>query len=330
MNKAIYTIAALLLMGATSLKAQSTIELQPDGDKLRLSAVVNGVAVRAFYTEEAWNVSLSPTTFLFLAENGYLSYSDVKGNATLRIGGKDVPAMTLVIKTLRIGDMIFRDQPAALIRTQSAPMLIGPSAFSEFGSVELDGETLRVGYDNAPEIADAAKSPVDSLKTLAQTLLEDEKYGESADVFAELDKDGYLNMFTSCQYCLTLALAERYEDNISRSKQWLDKYSGLSAVSDYWIYDSMGNSAYELERYEEADGYYAKAFKTQCNLYNTSEESIANGEFHDEALGKTLFMRSKAQGRLKNLRKSEHWCLLAAKLGYAPAIEFCEKYGITR
>jgi len=236
--------------------------------------------------------------------------------------------MTLVLKTLRVGNMIMRDMPAALIRTQSAPMLIGPSAFSEYGSVEQDGDLLKIGYDNAPEIADAVKDPVDSLKLLAQSLLEDEKYSESADVFAQLDKDGYLNMFTSCQYCLTLALADRYEENIARSKKWLEKYSGLSAVSDFWIYDSMGNSAFALEDWNAADSYYAKAFQTQCDLYNTSEESIANGEFHDETLGKTLFMRSKAQGKLKNLRRSEHWCLLAARLGYAPAVEFCEKYGI--
>jgi len=323
MNKKILILSSLLALFAASTSAQTTIELRPDGGYERIPATVNGLAVRAFYTEEAWNLSLSPTTFRFMQENGYISYNDVRGNATLRIAGEDVPAITLVIKTLKVGNLVMRDLPAALIRTQTVPMLIGPGVFSEWGTVVKDGDKLLIG-----EAEVAPEGKVDSLRTLAQNLLDSGEYAKACEVFDELYKDDHLNMFTFCQYCLTLSLANRYEDNIAKSEQWLEKYSGLSAVSDFWIYDAMGDSAYGLEKWEEADAYYAKAFETQCNLYNTNEKAIENGEYHDADLGKALFMRSRAQAHLGKLRKSERWALLSARLGYEPAVEFCEKYGI--
>jgi len=324
--------SAFAVLLATALPypsfAQSVIPLSREGDYDRLTAVVNGVGVKAYYTDETWNVSLSPTTFLFLAENGYISYSDVKGNATLRIKGENVPAMTLVIREMRVGDLVIKDMPAALIRTQTAPMLIGPSAFSLFGAVEKQDDRLLVGEEEAVEGSIPLGDPIDETKKLAQQKLEDGDFQGAADAFSSLYSKGYLNMFTFCQYCLTLALADRYEENISKSREWLSRYQGRSAVSDYWILDSMGDSAMKLERWADADSYYEKAYATECELYNTSEEAISKGEFHDEALGKTLFMRSRAQARLGSPYKSEHYVLLASQLGYAPAVEFCQKYGI--
>lgn len=84
----------------------------------------------------------------------------------------------------------------------------------------------------------------------------------------------------------------------------------------------------EQDAYDIAVTGYDKAVMLYCKLYNTSEKEIGKDNFHDRNLGKTLYALGRVHAAKSSVAKAERYCRLAAKCGYGPAKEFCDKYKI--
>lgn len=71
-----------------------------------------------------------------------------------------------------------------------------------------------------------------------------------------------------------------------------------------------------------------KAVPLYGKLYNTSEKETGKDNFHDRNLGKTPYAFGRVHVAKSSVAKAERYCRLAAKCGYGPAKEFCDKYKI--
>lgn len=327
-----------LLVSTTALSAQSIIKLQPEQDgKYTVDAALNGVGVRTWYVSESWFSSVSATTYTFLYENGYIKDSDIKGMTVVKMpDGKTVKAGSFVIRSLKMGNVIVKDLPAFVIKSQSVPLLIGNSAFDCFGTVTVDGDKLIIDDDGAStDIAENAMipqsgtiTPGDSLKIAAMTHINAGRYEKAAEAFEKIATTEPLNAYYGQQYIATINALHRSQEVITCSKEWLSAYKGQSPVMDYVIYDAMGDSYARDSKTDAAIEAYQTAVSVYCNMFGTDESGIMKSKFRDETLGVTLYDLSRQYAIKKNLKKAEYYCALAAKCGNAAAIEFCKRYKI--
>ena len=330
MMKRCLILLLALLYPLTGHAQTSIIPLHAEEGGLTFTARINDIPVKTFYTQESWYISLSPTTYLFLYENGHIPAEDVKGTTVLKMpDGSSTKAVSLVIRELRMEKLLVRNVPAFVIKKQSVPMLLGNTAFGSVGTVTGDDNQITVVWDEEYAQEEAARevlTPTDSLKHLAQNYLDEKDYGNAATVFAGLYQEGALDMFTHYQYCMLLPLEGTDAQVRTVSQEWLRKYAGRSPYMDYWIYDGLGEACRRMKEPEPAISWYMKALETYYALYNTSEEALRKGTFHDEDLGRTLLALGQAYALDGKLFKGEKYCVLSAKCGYAPAKEFCDKY----
>lgn len=336
MAKHIVILFSLMLASCLSMNAQKVINLNDEGDgKYTIEASLNGVGVRTFYVAESWFASVSPTTYNFLYENDYIRDADIKGMTVLKMpDGTSSKAGSFVIRSLRIGNIIVKDLPAFVIKKQTAPLLIGNSAFDCFGVVSQDGTKLIIddrdeafeGVEIAQE--NGAEDEVTSLKTLAQKYVDERDYENAAACFEQLEARGELNPFTEYQYIVVLNVLEKNDKTLNMSKAWLAENEGKSLTMDYWIYDGLGDCYSRMKQTDLAIENYTKAVEVYCEMFGTTEKGIQKSLFKDETLGYTLYDLGRLYATKKNLRQAEYYCALAAKCGNAPAKEFCDKYHV--
>ena len=312
-------------------EAQSSMALHQDSDgRYMLDASVNGVGVKTYYTEESWFASLSSTAYLFLYENGYIADADVRGMTTVVMpGGKSTKAGSLVIRSLKIGNVIVKGLPAFVIAKQKVPLVVGASAFDCFGEVTVEGDRLLV-HDSGE--AAAVPSPrVDTADSLRQSLrehLDAKRYAEACSCMEELRTIGPLSQYDSYQYVMLLNIHGRSEAVIEESQRWLAANEGRSATLDYWIYDALGDAYSMQKKTALAVGCYEKAVQTYYSIFSTSENEVRRSTAKDETLGQTLFGLGRQYAAAGNHKKAVNACSLAAKCGNAQAVDFCEKYKI--
>lgn len=117
-----------------------------------ISCEVNGMKSRMVFDTGASKVSLSNTFCEILLDNGFISKSDFVGQGKmLTADGRIVDHAELLLRTIKIGDIVLRDVPAIVVNSQNAPMLFGQSAIQLLGDVSIKGDKLYVkdGKDNS-------------------------------------------------------------------------------------------------------------------------------------------------------------------------------------
>lgn len=312
--------------------AQTVIPVCKEADgKYSVEASLNGVRVRTYYAEENWFASVSSTTYLFLTENGYIANADVKGMTTLKMpGGSTTKAGSFVIRSLRMGNVIVKDLPAFVIAKQNVPLIIGSSAFDCFGEVTLMDDRLIINdadelIEPEPELS---LSRTDSLRLAIQTHMDAKEYPEARKAFEELAAVEELSMFNEYRYICLLNILKDDKAAIMHSEKWLSAYGGKAQNLDFWVYDALGDAYSNLGKAAEAVESYEAAVQTYYAMFETNEKNIRRGGRKDETLGYTLYALGRQYANMKNLKKAEQCCSLAAICGNSAAMEFCKKYGI--
>lgn len=320
------------LIAAINMCGQSSMKLHMDKDgRYMLDASVNGVGVTTYYTEESWFASLSSTTYLFLYENGYIADADVRGMTTVTMpGGKNTKAGSLVIRNLKIGNVIVKDLPAFVIARQKVPLIVGSSAFDCFGEVTVEDGMLIV-HDNigaAAEPSPQGPDRTDSLRMAIQEQLDAKSYADACRSIEELKTAAPLSMHESYQYIMVLNILGRSDDTIAEAMEWLQDHAGHSSTLDFWIHDALGDSYSRKKLTSKAIASYEKAVETYYGIFNTSESEVRRSSARDETLGVTLFALGQQYAAAGNHKKAVSCCSLAAKCGNAAARAFCDNYKI--
>lgn len=103
---------------------------------------VNGLFLKFIFDTGASAISLSKSEAVFMLKNGYLSADDIVGSQQFKTASGDIMEGTKIfIRKIEIGGLILRNVEASVVHNNNAPLLLGQSALSRLGRIEIDYNT---------------------------------------------------------------------------------------------------------------------------------------------------------------------------------------------
>ncbi|GEM_PF-2120890 len=128
----------LTLMG----NSQTVIKMKRDGGVSVIPCKVNGLNLNFIFDTGASSVSLSMTEASFMLKNDYLSYDDIiDSQKYLDAQGNISEGIRINLKEIEIGGKKLYNVEASIVKNQIAPLLLGQSAISKLGKIQLDLES---------------------------------------------------------------------------------------------------------------------------------------------------------------------------------------------
>lgn len=100
---------------------------------------VNGLALNFIFDTGASDVSISLTEALFMLKNGFLKETDIIGKQKYSTAsGEIIEGTTIVIRKLEFEGITLHNIKASIVHELEAPLLLGQSALSQLGTIQLD------------------------------------------------------------------------------------------------------------------------------------------------------------------------------------------------
>ncbi|MDR1846492.1 MAG: SUMF1/EgtB/PvdO family nonheme iron enzyme [Bacteroidales bacterium] len=138
----IILMAVILLPGL--VKAQMVIYADNQSKCFLVPCKVNGIdGFKFLYDSGASDVSISIAEAQVFVRTGRITEKDVKGSTYYQIANGEAQEGTkIIIRTLEIGDVKLTNVEASIIHNIDAPLLLGMSAISRLGKIEINGNKL--------------------------------------------------------------------------------------------------------------------------------------------------------------------------------------------
>ena len=106
---------------------------------------VNEVPMKFIFDTGASSVNISMAEALFLLKNGHIQESDIKGTSRAQIANGEIVENTKnLLHKIEIGGIEIYDIDATVSHNLNAPLLLGQSAISKLGTIQLEGTNLIV------------------------------------------------------------------------------------------------------------------------------------------------------------------------------------------
>lgn len=138
-------IAILLFWASNTIQAQTVIQMVEDMGVYKVPCEVNGLKVKMVFDTGAATVSLSQSLAEMMLDNGYLSKSDFSNQSkSITADGRIVDHTNIVLKSVKIGNVILDNVKAVVINKQSTPLLFGQSAIQRLGEISIKGDKLYI------------------------------------------------------------------------------------------------------------------------------------------------------------------------------------------
>lgn len=100
---------------------------------------INGLELDFVFDTGASDISISELEFQLLTKKRRIKQSDIKEQITYKdASGNTLTAKKITLRQVEVGNKILRDVDAIVINNARAPLLLGQSALSRFGRVEID------------------------------------------------------------------------------------------------------------------------------------------------------------------------------------------------
>ncbi|MBR5175412.1 MAG: retroviral-like aspartic protease family protein [Bacteroidales bacterium] len=130
-----------------SILTKIGIKMDQLGGVFEIPCNVNGVPLKFIIDTGASNVCLSLTEASFLYKNGYLDDTDFVGESYSRIAdGSVIENMEIILRSIVIGGIEINNVRATVIRSETAPLLLGQTALQQFGRIEFVGDSLYISH----------------------------------------------------------------------------------------------------------------------------------------------------------------------------------------
>lgn len=110
---------------------------------------VNGLPLYFIFDTGAGDVSISSVEAAFMLKNGFLTSKDIMGKASYQTASGDIIDGTVVmLHDIEMGGLSLKNVRASVVHGQSAPLLLGQSALSKLGKIEIDNmqNVIRIDY----------------------------------------------------------------------------------------------------------------------------------------------------------------------------------------
>ncbi len=227
MRKLLITLLALPF--ALSVYSQVTIKMKREGGVSIVPCKVNGLNLKFIFDTGASDVSISMTEASFMLKNDYLSPDDILGKSNyLDANGNITEGVNIILREIEIGGLKLYNVKASVVTNLKAPLLLGQSAISKLGVIQLDLEantlTILTRKDSTGLTVNSKSitEPVDT--TIA------EKDFKSKH---ELLLDKAFNYFTEANYQQSVSVCD---DIISEDPQ-NEKAYFLRGISHHYLED---------------------------------------------------------------------------------------------
>lgn len=136
--KKISTIIFLILF-SYSLFAQTIIKMKREGGISMIPCKVNGLNLELIFDTGASDVSISMKEATAMLENGELTKDDIIGTSKyLNADGDINEGIVINLKEIEIAGLKMTNVRASIVKTLGAPLLLGQTAISKLGKIQLD------------------------------------------------------------------------------------------------------------------------------------------------------------------------------------------------
>lgn len=125
--------------GVVSKNGVVNVPLEYENGVYYLKVKVNDVPMRFIFDTGASKISMSLTEAQFLYKQGTLTDEDFVDVVRFQDANGDISESILVtLRTFEIGEVVLHNVEASIVTNQSAPLLLGQSALSQFDRVSID------------------------------------------------------------------------------------------------------------------------------------------------------------------------------------------------
>ena len=179
MKKILITI--FLLLTAAASFSQTVIQMKKNGGVSVVPCIVNGLSLSFIFDTGASDVSISLTEALFMFKNGYLKKEDILGSENyLNASGNIEEGITINLREIEIGGLQLYNIKATIVKSMDAPLLLGQSALSKLGTINLDLSK------NELTILNTSKSSTSEIKKITDVLTNSRVYKSSFFLLAKM------------------------------------------------------------------------------------------------------------------------------------------------
>lgn len=127
---------------------------------------VNGLKLNFIFDTGASDVSISEAEAIFMLKNNYLTTNDILGKQYYSDANGDISEGTkIILRKIEFNGMTLYDVEASVVYNMRAPLLLGQSAISKLGKIQIDPEknTLTVFNKDAEIKADESRQGLEQL-----------------------------------------------------------------------------------------------------------------------------------------------------------------------
>ena len=125
-----------------------------EGNVCKVKCAINNLPLHFIFDTGASDVSISSVEATFMLKNDYLSASDIIGKRNYMTADGNITEGTVInLRDVKLGNIHLNDIKASVVKSQSAPLLLGQSVFSKLGKIEIDNsnKVLRITYKKKVE-----------------------------------------------------------------------------------------------------------------------------------------------------------------------------------
>lgn len=118
------------------------------GGNKYVSVKVNGIPFQMTFDSGASTVSISDNEVITLFKNGVLSENDFLGKTRMGIANGDIIEANVVnLREVVIGDMVFNNIKAVVVRNLWAPLLLGNNVLDNVASYTVDNKNKTINFE---------------------------------------------------------------------------------------------------------------------------------------------------------------------------------------
>ncbi|MBG25674.1 MULTISPECIES: retropepsin-like aspartic protease [Croceibacter] len=136
-------LCLFILFTTIEVFSQTTINLDKTNGVYTVPCKVNGIPMNFIFDTGASNVTISLTEATFLIKQGLLGKNDIKESVKYQIANGDVNEGTnIILREIEVAGLKIKNVEATIVHEQNAPLLLGMSALSQLGKIEIENNTL--------------------------------------------------------------------------------------------------------------------------------------------------------------------------------------------
>jgi len=131
-----------------SARKKAVVKMRKESGVYHVPCKINGTEMEFILDTGASDIMMSITEAKFLYKQGKLTDDDFMGTQQYLIADGSIREdMSVILRTVEIGDRILNDVEASVADNESAPLLLGQSVLEKFGKISIDYNRNEITFE---------------------------------------------------------------------------------------------------------------------------------------------------------------------------------------